>query len=574
MITLFGWRKRELWYAVGVSAVVTLLPLGSAVMLKFVFSALSAGAAREAWLYVAILALLNAVRQIVFGARFRILARYIISLQAALRSNLLGHLLVAPGSRVLPGSPAEALSRFRDDVRDLSDYVRSCLDIGARLMYAAGCICVLLWADPIIALAVCAPSLLNALLLRVLSDPMRRTRAEMREAAAKVSEFISHAIVAIEPIKAGMREEPLTQYFRKLGVERQNKSISDVLLGQAVQSGSGIVGQWGIAVTMILAAFRLHSGALSVGDLAMLLRLAPSLASVLASGFDMAGQHRRARVALHRLQQLVGTIPISGVFEEPAYDVTAESSATSAKEEVEDPLESLEVHGLTYRYPGTQAGIADISFTLRRGESLAIAGRIGSGKSTLLRVLQGLLPADSGETRWNGRMVEDRAGFFRPTRSAYTPQSPYLFTGTLQENVMLGRDDTETFARALHVAAMTQDISSLEEGAHCMVGARGTKLSGGQVHRAAIARMVATGAGLLIFDDVSASLDAQTEAQVWRRLSACEGAWIAVSNRPSVLGAATNVLLLAEGKTTAYGPLAELLTNDTALHGLLQIQSC
>ncbi len=574
MFKLFEWRKPDLWLSIILWAVVTLLPLGSAVLLKFIFDALASRSAGAAWFYLGLLALLSAARQVAFGARFRVLARHIFSLQAALRSNILSHLLLAQGSRVLPGSQAEALSRFRDDVKDLSEYVKSCLDIGSRLIYATGGISVLVWTDPLIALAVCGPSVLNAILLRRLSDRIRRTRTEMREAAAMVNEFILHSVVAIEPVKAGMREGPLTEHFRKLGLERRHKAVSDVLLGQLVQSGGGIVGQLGIAVAMIGAGYRLHAGLLSLGDFAMLLRLAPSVASVLSAGIDTLGQHRRARVAMVRLQQLVGDARIQGRFEVPEYDVTRVASPANPPQRAEDPIESLQVRGLTYRYPGSQAGISDIGFSLVRGQSLAIAGRIGSGKTTVLRVLQGLLPAQAGEIRWNGRLVEDPASFFKPCRSAYTPQTPHLFTDTLKNNVMLGHDGLGTFERALDVAAMQIDMATLDGGADCIVGARGTKLSGGQVHRAAIARMVATGAGLLIFDDVSTSLDAATEMQVWRSLSACGSAWIAVSNRPSVLASATNVLLLSEGRTSAYGPLAELLKTSAEMQALLQGQRC
>ena len=107
-------------------------------------------------------------------------------------------------------------------------------------------------------------------------------------------------------------------------------------------------------------------------------------------------------------------------------------------------LEVLEVVGLTARYPATdeqttaRPTIQDVTFRLARGELTVITGRIGSGKTTLLRVLLGLLPKDAGEIRWNSELVEDPAAFFVPPRSAYTAQVPFLFSESLQDNILMG----------------------------------------------------------------------------------------------------------------------------------------
>src|SRR5690606_16974782 len=130
------------------------------------------------------------------------------------------------------------------------------------------------------------------------------------------------------------------------------------------------------------------------------------------------------------------------VLEVPAAPEVPAALVLPAAPAVYEPLEVLEVRGLTYHFPGSRAGIEDVSFTVRRGDFVVITGRIGSGKTTLLRVLQGLVPRSAGEISWNGRLVADPASFFQPPRSAYTAQTPRLFSETLQENVLLGEEDT------------------------------------------------------------------------------------------------------------------------------------
>src|SRR5207245_9893860 len=96
-------------------------------------------------------------------------------------------------------------------------------------------------------------------------------------------------------------------------------------------------------------------------------------------------------------------------------------------------LERLAVRGLTYRHADGTPGVEDVDFTVARGETVVVTGRIGSGKTTLLKALLGLVPRDSGEIRWNGTLVDEPGAFFGPPRPASTPQAPRLFGESLQK---------------------------------------------------------------------------------------------------------------------------------------------
>ncbi len=177
------------------------------------------------------------------------------------------------------------------------------------------------------------------------------------------------------------------------------------------------------------------------------------------------------------------------------------------------------MRGLSYRHPGSERGIFDIDLTLPRGSFIVITGRIGAGKTTLLRALLGLLPKDAGDIRWNDDLVAEPARFFQPPRCAYTPQVPRLFSDTLRENILLGLPEAQAdLPSAIRQAVLEPDVETLDRGLDTLVGPRGVRLSGGQVQRAAAARMFVRQPDLLVFDDLSSALDVETERMLWQRL--------------------------------------------------------
>jgi ATP-binding cassette subfamily B protein/ATP-binding cassette subfamily C protein len=199
---------------------------------------------------------------------------------------------------------------------------------------------------------------------------------------------------------------------------------------------------------------------------------------------------------------------------------------------------------------------------------VVVTGRIGSGKSTLLRPLLGLIPAQSGTVEWNGEPVEDRATFLVPPRSAYTAQIPSLFSDPLRENVLSGSDE-HRLGRAVRLAVLEPDLAQLPQGLDTPVGARGVKLSGGQMQRTAVARMLARDADLLVFDDVSSALDARTEAQLWDGLfTETDATCLVVSHRRAALSRADRILLMQGGQIVDEGTLEELLGRSEEMRAL------
>jgi ATP-binding cassette subfamily B protein len=147
---------------------------------------------------------------------------------------------------------------------------------------------------------------------------------------------------------------------------------------------------------------------------------------------------------------------------------------------------------------------------------------------------------------------------------------PRLFSNTLRNNILLGFDrNDEDIYRSTNLAVMDRDLEELDDDLETMVGARGVKLSGGQMQRAAAARMFIREPELLVFDDLSSALDVETERQLWERIFAhADMTCLVVSHRRPLLRRADHIIVLKDGKVESEGTLDELLKSSEAMQEL------
>ncbi|MGH8915379.1 MAG: ATP-binding cassette domain-containing protein, partial [Acidimicrobiia bacterium] len=414
------------------------------------------------------------------------------------------------------------------------------------------------------------PLLLTLVITQALSPQIRRRRRAMRMATDQVTGFIGETFAGVQALKLAAAERSMLSRLHELNQVRHKAALADTVLTEVLRGINRNMSIISIAIVLLVAASSVNSGGLTVGELTVFLTYLPRLTDYMAYVGDIIAQHRRTGVAYERIRALAVDAPDEELLDRARVPLEGDVPDIELPDIGIEPLRLLEVRDLSHWFPDGGEGLGGVDFEVERGSFTVVTGKIGSGKSTLVRALLGLVPAE-GKVLWNGKPVEDRASFFVPPRSAYTAQVPRLFSESLADNIALGQHAArERLREAVQLAVLDPDLERLEMGLHTMVGARGVKLSGGQVQRSAAARMLATDAELLVFDDLSSALDVHTETELWRRLLGRreEVTCIVVSHRRAALSRADQILLMDQGRVVDRGTLPDLLDRSDLMRSL------
>lgn len=261
---------------------------------------------------------------------------------------------------------------------------------------------------------------------------------------------------------------------------------------------------------------------------------------------------------------------INEIFDTEGSITGAESSPKQDKN-----APAVEFKNVSFSYAGGENSLDDISFTLERGETLGVIGGTGSGKTTLVNLLCRFYDCGGGEVLINGANVRDYPTDELRRLIGIVPQKAELLSGTLRENMTMGRKDIsdEQIQKALEAAQAKEFTDNLDGGLDAVILQGGKNFSGGQKQRLTIARALAQNPEIVILDDSSSALDYATDAKLRKALKELDGVTaVIVSQRANSIMHADKIIVLDDGAAVGIGTHAELLKSCAVYHEICATQ--
>lgn len=480
---------------------------------------------------------------------------------AGMKRAMLSWIYGLPAARPVDATPGEVVSRFRDDVEHVVEAFDFTVDLVGCTISAAFAFAILFAIDPLTAIVVFAPVAVVIVVVSRTGTRVRRYRRAARESTEAITGFLGETFGSVQSVKVAGAEGTMLEHFTELNETRRTMMVRDRTFTAVLEATFENTVNIGTGLILVLAAASLGTPTgLTIGEFSLFVFL---LKMVTDSAYFLGlfiARLKQAGVSIERIVSLMR----GASWEHVVADVHLDDAVASPM--VHDPVPDpdaplLEVRGLGFRYPESGTGVEDVDLAIGTGEFVVLTGKIGAGKTTLLRAILGMVDADAGSIRWRGAEVTDPATYMVPPRTAYTPQVPRLFSMSLRDNLLLGHQASEDeLGAAIETVALEHDLEQMAEGLEALVGPRGVRLSGGQIQRAAAARMLVRAPELLVFDDLSSALDVETEATLWDRLFAQRTSTaLVVSHRRPALVRADQILVLHEGRVADRGTAGELL---------------
>ncbi|MGB4373650.1 MAG: ABC transporter ATP-binding protein [Halanaerobiales bacterium] len=390
---------------------------------------------------------------------------------------------------------------------------------------------------------------------------VKKTFKDADEAEARMSTVLQENLTGVRVVKAFARENYEIGKFEEMNRDYRDK-VHRVIRNMAwYWSISDLFCLIQIAAVLVAGVYWTVQGEISLGNLVVFVSYESMLIWPVRQLGRILTDLGKMQVAIDRIQEIL----------EEETELPAEEGL---KPEIKGEISFNKV---SFAYGDGQPVLRNVSFRVKRGQTVAVLGPTGSGKSTLVHLLTRLYDCQGGSIEIDGYDIKEIDKKWLRKHVGLVLQEPFLFARTIKENIAFanpaaGENDIYEVAR---IAAVHEFIEEMEEGYDTPVGERGVSLSGGQKQRIAIARTLIRNCPILIFDDSLSAVDTETDLQIRKALQerSKETTTFIISHRINTLSMADLILVLEDGEIAQMGSHEELIRQEGMYRRIWEIQN-
>ena len=442
----------------------------------------------------------------------------------------------------------EIISRINDlnSIREITITLFVTLFLDGILLLISGCI--VLYRNLYIFLIAVLEMILNMLILSFFRKSIQQENENLMELKGLYNSFLIEVVQGFESIKTKNLYEWSykklhTKYTEYIGdsFKLSTKISFELLIIEAMKTVFNII-------TIFCATLFVFNNQLSIGEVFALNMLVSFMLVPITDFSQLFEKYNNSKIAFERVEEIM----------------MAEPELKGGERNVTDTVENIEIENLFFSYHGsTKKVLKNINLEIEPSEKIAIVGETGSGKSTLIKLLLRLYNPLSGEIRLNGINISKfEMNEFR-NQIGYVSQTPFLFNGTIKENITIGGIFSEEKINEIcESVGIDEFIKKLPNGINTIVQENGKSLSGGQRQRICIAQALIKNPKILILDEATSNLDAFSEKKVFDAIAKLDNTIvIMVTHRLSSTRSFDRIVLMNDGEIMSVGTHNYLYSN-------------
>ena len=447
------------------------------------------------------------------------------------------------------------ISRLTSDTYNVHQMLARIQRLGVRSpILLVGGIVMTLILDPVLACVLLASLPLLAAVVILVSRKSIPMFLELQESVDSFVRLVREDIAGIRVIKALSKEDCERERFDKISREVVDRERRATVTTAVTNPAMNLFLNVGLVFVVLAGAYRVNQGLTAVGTILAFLTYFTIILNALMSISRMFIIISKAAASAKRINRVLEGEEESVLF------------ASDPGQEREEDECYLEFDRVSFSYNKSKDNLKDVSFRLKKGETLGIIGATGSGKSTIVNLLMGFYHTDRGSIRIEGQDIRTMNLDALRKRFGAVFQNDVIFEDTILENVRMGRNINRNQAEEAAGFARARGFIEEKGGIDEKLDIRGANLSGGQKQRIFIARALAGHPDILILDDSSSALDYKTDADLRKELKEhfAETTCVVVAQRISSVMGADHIMVLEDGSVIGYGSHEELMKDCEA----------